>query len=110
VFVDKQFIIDTLFFFTPSLKYLFEAIWEVDVWPIVTASQLLNKQDKSVASFCHRVAAWILDIFRNFYIVRNCRSANNSTTAEAREKISAHTESIDFINFFGVCLNKFKNN
>jgi hypothetical protein len=43
---------------------------------------------KSAASFCHQVAAWVSDIFRNFYLMKNYKIAKNSTTTKAREKIS----------------------
>jgi hypothetical protein len=50
----------------------------------------LNSIDgvKSAASFCRQVAAWFPDMFSKFYLVKNHKIANNSTTAEAREKIS----------------------
>jgi hypothetical protein len=41
---------------------------------------------KSAASFYHQVAAWIPDMFWIFYLVKNHKIANNSTTAEDREK------------------------
>jgi hypothetical protein len=47
-------------------------------------------------------------MFCNFYFVKNHKSATNSTTTEAREKISADLEFLEF--FFDVCLTKFKNN
>ncbi len=52
----------------------------------------LNER-KSPASFCCQVAAWFLDMFCNFYLVRNHKIAQNSTTTKAREKISADLES-----------------
>jgi hypothetical protein len=32
------------------------------------------------------VAAWVLDMFCNFYLMKNHKIANNSTTIKAREK------------------------
>jgi hypothetical protein len=61
------------------------------------------------ASFCHQVAAWVLDLFSSFYLVKNCKIANNSTTIKAREKISTDW-SLELKKFFDVCLSKFKNN
>jgi len=46
-------------------------------------------------------------MFCNFYLVKNHRIANNSTTTKAREKIRRGLESLEF---FDVCLTKFKNN
>ncbi len=41
---------------------------------------------KSAASFCRQVAAWIQDIFSNFYLTKSHKTAKNSTTTKAREK------------------------
>ncbi len=41
---------------------------------------------QSAASFCHQVAAWVQDIFSNFYLVKNYKFANNSNTTKATEK------------------------
>jgi len=38
------------------------------------------------ASFCHQMAAWVSDMFYNFYLVKNHKIANNSTSTEPREK------------------------
>jgi len=46
-------------------------------------------------------------MFCNFYAVKNHKIAKNSTTTNAREKISTDLESSEF---FCVCLTKFKNN
>jgi hypothetical protein len=39
---------------------------------------------KSPANFCCQVAAWFLDMFCNFYLVKNQQIVKNSTTTEAR--------------------------
>jgi hypothetical protein len=54
-------------------------------------------EGKSAASFCHRVAACVPNMFWKFYLVKNYKIAENSTTTKAREKIS--TESLEFYNF-----------
>ncbi len=51
-------------------------------------------QDKSAASFCCQVAAWVSDMFRNFHLEKNQKIAINSTTTEFREKNSTFLESI----------------
>jgi hypothetical protein len=51
---------------------------------------------KSAASFCHQVAAWVLDKFCNFDLVKNPKIANNFATTGAREKISTHLENLEF--------------
>jgi len=56
--------------------------------------------------FCHKVAAWDPDLFCNFYIAKNHKITNKSTTTKARENISTDWESLDF---FKVCWTKFKN-
>jgi hypothetical protein len=40
---------------------------------------------KSAASFCRQVAAWFPHMFCNFYLMKNHKIANNSTTTKARE-------------------------
>jgi hypothetical protein len=37
-------------------------------------------QDKSATSFCQQVAAWMQDMLRNFYLVKNHIIDNISTT------------------------------
>jgi hypothetical protein len=39
----------------------------------------------SAASFCCQVAAWVPDMFCNFYFAKNYKIANNSTTADAKK-------------------------
>jgi hypothetical protein len=53
------------------------------------------------------VAAWLSDMFCNFYLVKNHKFANNSETTEAREKISTYLESLEF---FDIGLTEFINN
>jgi hypothetical protein len=65
---------------------------------------------KSADSFCRQVAAWLADMFCNFYFMKNYIIAKNSTTRKAREKISKYLESLEFQKFSDVCLAKFKNN
>jgi hypothetical protein len=52
-------------------------------------------EGKSAASFCCQVAAWLPDMFCNFYLAKNHKIAYNSTTTEAK-KISADLESSEF--------------
>jgi hypothetical protein len=56
----------------------------------------LINEVKSAASFCRQVAAWFPNMFCNFYLVKNHKIANNSTTTKAREKISTDLESLEF--------------
>jgi hypothetical protein len=42
------------------------------------------------------VAAWIMDIFCNFYFMINDKTADNSTNTKARGKISTDLESSEF--------------
>jgi len=53
-----------------------------------------------VARFCHQVAAWIPDMFCNFYLMKHHEIANNSATAEAEEKISARSGILTVLKFF----------
>ncbi len=69
----------------------------------------MPNEGKSAASFCRQVAALVPDMFCYFYLVKNYNIANNSATTEAREKISAYSESLEFQKFFDVCLTKFEN-
>jgi hypothetical protein len=56
------------------------------------------------------VVAWVLDMFFDFYFVKNHKIVNNSTTNRAGEKISAYLESLEFTKFFDVSLVKSENN
>jgi hypothetical protein len=52
----------------------------------------MNERE-SAAIFCHQVAAWVPDMFCNFYLVKIHKIANNSSvTTEAREKIGTDLE------------------
>jgi hypothetical protein len=42
------------------------------------------------------VAAWVPDMFCNFYLVKNHKIDNNLTTTEGREKIRAESESLQY--------------
>jgi hypothetical protein len=42
--------------------------------------------DESAASFCCQVAAWVPDVFCNFYFVKNPRIARNSAATDTNEK------------------------
>jgi hypothetical protein len=55
------------------------------------------------------VAAWLSALFCNFYLVKNYKTAKNSTTTKARGKLSTDLESLEFYNNFDACLTKFKN-
>jgi len=48
-------------------------------------------------------------MFCNFYLVKNHKIANNSATTEARDKISADLDPVEFMNCFDKCLTKFEN-
>jgi hypothetical protein len=54
------------------------------------------------------VAAWVTDMFCNFYSAKNYKIDKNSATTKAGEKISTHLESLEFLTFFDVCLTKVK--
>ncbi len=43
------------------------------------------------------MAAWVPEMFRNFYLVKSHKIADNSATAEAREKKSTDLESLEFV-------------
>jgi hypothetical protein len=58
--------------------------------------QVRLNSDKSVGSFSCQVAAWVAIMFCNFYLVKNHKIANNSTSAGAREKLSTDLESLEF--------------
>jgi len=45
------------------------------------------------------VAAAVSDMFCNFYLVKNLKTANNSTTTKARGEIRAYFESSEFKKF-----------
>ncbi len=41
---------------------------------------------KSGAGFCHQVAAWVPEMFCNFYLLKNHTNVNSSAIVKAREK------------------------
>jgi hypothetical protein len=56
-------------------------------WVIIWNFYSLNEtnEEKSAASFYQQVAAWIPDMFCNFYLVKYHKVAKNSTTTKARK-------------------------
>jgi hypothetical protein len=60
-------------------------------------------EGKSAASFCRQVAAWVPEMFCNFYLAKNHKIAENSTTTKAREEISTDLESLEFGKVFNLC-------
>jgi hypothetical protein len=54
-----------------------------------------SNEEISAAGFCRQVAAWVTDMFCNFYLVKNHKIANNSTTTKARDKLSTYLESVE---------------
>jgi hypothetical protein len=62
-------------------------------------------KEKSAVSLCRQVAAWGLDMFQNFCLVKNHKIPHASTTTKAREKISAFGI---FGLFSFVCLTRIK--
>jgi hypothetical protein len=63
--------------------------------PIHARLIFVTNQYTSAARFCSQVAACVPDVFRNFYLVKNHKIANNSATTEARKKISKGLESLE---------------
>jgi hypothetical protein len=51
----------------------------------------------------------VSDMLCNFYLVKNDKIATSSATTEAREKISACLESLEFQKFLDACLSIFEN-
>jgi len=60
---------------------------------LIHACHNSDNEGKSPASFYRQVAAWFSDMFCNFYLVKICKIAKNSTVAKAREAISTDLES-----------------
>jgi hypothetical protein len=74
----------------------------------VKLSEFLINEGISAASFCCPVAALVPDMSCYFYVMKNHKIANNSTTTEAREKISTYLKSLEFLKIFDVHLTKFE--
>ncbi len=55
-----------------------------------------KNEGKWAASFCRKVAAFVPDMFCNFYIVKKHNVVNNSAFTETREKISTYLESLEW--------------
>ncbi len=66
-------------------------------------------EDKSATRFCCQVAAWVPTMFCNFYLVKSCKFADNSATAEAGEKNKHRFVILRFLELFDVRLTKFEN-
>jgi hypothetical protein len=64
-------------------------------------------EGKSAASVCRQVAAWVPEMFCNFYFVKNHKIVYNLTATKAREKLSKDVESLESQEFFHKCLTKF---
>jgi hypothetical protein len=55
-------------------------------------------EGKSFARFCHQLAALFLDMFCNFYLVKNHKITKKTpTTTKVREKISTDFQSLGFL-------------
>ncbi len=67
-------------------------------------SAICRNEGKSAASFCLQVAAWVSDMFCNFYLLKNHKIADNSIITEARQK-NKHRFGILRIFFMYVWLN-----
>jgi hypothetical protein len=52
-----------------------------------TQNRTNPNEGKSAARLCHQVAAWVPDMFYNFYLLKSYKIANNSGNNEARGKI-----------------------
>ncbi len=55
------------------------------------------------------MAAWALIMFCNLYLVKNHKTADNTTTTKATEKLSTDLESLDFLKTFDVRQTIFRN-
>ncbi len=66
----------------------------------------INQLPVSAARWQH----WVPHMFCNVCAVKNHKSAKYSITTGARENISTNLESLEFKNFFYVCLIKFRYN
>ncbi len=54
------------------------------------------------------MAAWVQDVFCNFYLVKNHKIANILTTAKARENLSTNLESLKFLMYVWLNSNTIK--
>jgi hypothetical protein len=73
-------------------------------------SRSVPNQDKSAASFCHQVAAWVPDLFCNFNLKNNHKITICLAGTKAREKISIYFETVEFKKFLMCVSLKKKNN
>ncbi len=76
-------------------------------WPHTCLSQKPGNEGQSPASFYRQVAAWFSDMFCNFYLVKICKIAKNSTGTKPREKISTDLEPLESLKKFDEWLTKF---
>ncbi len=64
----------------------------------------MGNEGKSATSFCQQVAAWVPDMFCNFYFVKNHKIAKKSTTTNAKEKISTDLKSLENFDLYSTNL------
>ncbi len=81
----------------PSLHVIIRLVWE----------NLARDKDSSLlrklvnyGQIKFHMAALVPDMLCNFYLLKNCKLGNNSVATEAREKISTHLESNNFLMYF----------
>jgi hypothetical protein len=67
-------------------------------------------EGKSPASFCHQVAAWFPEMFCNFHLVKNHRTAKTQQPLKVAKKINTDLESIEFWKNLDLCLTKSESN
>ncbi len=63
-------------------------VWYFTQGEKISTSYTIETKDndgKSAASFCQQVAALVLDVFCNFYLLKNHKIPTNSAATEATE-------------------------
>jgi hypothetical protein len=75
------------------LRPIWDSVLSIYIGPFM--KPLHHNQDKSAAVFCHPMAASVLVLFYNFYLVKKHIIAYNLTTTKAIEKIT-YFEPLEF--------------
>jgi hypothetical protein len=89
---------------TSSISKLDSSALVFLTWLVLVFQFMSNDQEESAASFCHRVAAWVQDIFAMFISCENHKIAKNSTTTKFREKNKHQFGLLGIFEFFRCAL------
>jgi hypothetical protein len=72
--------------------FLCSTLWILYAWEF-------ENEGKSAVSFCHQVAAWVPNMFCNFYFVKRHKSAKTRQPLKLEKKLAQIWNPMNFRNF-----------